>query len=236
MLFAKKVSVWLICLSVIILVVQPGATQTSKDVDVTCPLCHTTFKANMDVSSSRLGMRLDLKPLGPIPAPWNVPKCPKCHFIVYDQELSETNLELLHKFVSSKKYQDMSVDNSTYFLLAKIYEVVGMDIYEIAHTYLKASWQVEKDQAKCAKYLEASLAKFQLFLSLNKKISSQYIIAELVSGEIERRTGKFDQAAARFNRIQKLSEFSGSDNVAAIIEYQLELIAAKDKGPHEIKM
>lgn len=236
MRFAKSVSVWLICLSVIFAVVQPGSTQTSTDVDYTCPLCHTTFKASSYVSNSRLGMRLDLKPVGQIAAPWSFPKCPKCHFIVYDQELSDKDQELLQKFVNSKDYKDIAGDNASYFLLARLYETVGMDNYEIAHAYLKASWQVDKDRVKSGKYLEASLAKFQSFLSSrNKGISSQYIMAEMLSGEIERRLGKFDQALSRFSRIQKSSEFSGG-NVTAIIEHQLELIAARDAEPHEIKM
>jgi hypothetical protein len=179
-------------------------------------------------------MRLDLKPVGPIAAPWNIPKCPNCHFIVYNNELSDKDREQLLRFVNSKGYRDISNDNSTYFLLARIYEAIGMDSLEIAHTYLKASWQVESDSKKCAKYLEASLAKFESFLSSKKDKSNQYMTAELVSGEIERRLGKFDLALNRFNRLQKSPEFTGIRNIAAIIQYQIELIGAKDTDPHEI--
>ena len=217
-------------------VVQPSATGTATDTDVTCPLCHTSFKAHTDYSSSRLGMRLDLKPLGTTAAPWIIPKCPNCHFIVYDQDLIDTDQELLLKFVNSLEYQDIVPDNSTYFLLARLQEALGMDTYEIAHTYLKASWQVDTDRAKCGKYLEASLAKFQAYLASDKIIPHQYVMAEMVSGEIERRLGKFEQALSRFSRLQKSSEFSGSSTVMSIIDYQLELIGAKDSDPHDIKM
>jgi len=110
-----------------------------------------------------------------------------------------------------------------------------MDNLEIAHTYLKASWQVEADHKKYARYLEASHAKFAAFLSANNEKSTKNIMAELLSGEIERRLGRFDQAQGRFTRLQKLPEFSEPKHVAAIIDYQLELINAKDSGPHEIK-
>jgi uncharacterized protein (DUF2225 family) len=235
MRFYKNAAAITVCLIILVALAQPGATNTSTDVDVTCPLCHTNFKANVDTSSSRLGMRLDLKPIGTTNAPWNVPKCPKCNFIVYDQALSDEDSEHLIKFVNSIEYRDIAADNSTYFLLGRIYEAVGMDNNEIAHTYLKASWQVDKDKVKCAKYLAASLAKFEAFLSSNKKISAQSIMAEMVSGEIERRLGKFDLALNRFNRLQKTPEFAGSGTVVSIIEYQLELIGAKDTEPHEIK-
>jgi|WetSurMetagenome_2_1015567.scaffolds.fasta_scaffold02623_6 hypothetical protein len=236
MFFFEKSGVWLICLSIILALVQPGATNTSKDYDVECPLCHTIFKASIYEPSLRHGMRLDLKPIGPAAAPAQMPQCPKCRFIVYDPDLNEKDRELLHKFVDSKAYKDISVDSPTYFLLARIYEVAGMDAYETAHTYLKASWQVDKDRVKCAKYLEAGLAKFQSFLLSNKGISSQYIMAELLSGEIERRLGRLDQALARFSRLQKTPDFREGENVASIIDYQLELIAAGDTEPHEIKM
>ena len=236
MRFSKNISVWLICLTTILLVVQPAATDTAIDTDVTCPLCHTAFKAKTDYSSSRLGMRLDLKPLNTTAAPWIIPKCPNCHFIVYDPDLSEQDRETLTKFVNSKEYRDIAGDNSTYFLLARLYEALGMDTYEIADTYLRASWQVDTDRLKCAKYLEASFAKYESFLASNKEISHKYIMAEMVSGEIERRLGKFDQAQSRFSRIQKNPAFSGSGTVMSIIDYQLELIAAKDAAPHDIKM
>jgi hypothetical protein len=235
MLIARNISVWLICLFVLVAFVQPGATHTSKEINVKCPLCNTAFTTRADMSGTRVGMRLDLKPLGPIAAPWSVPKCPNCHFIVYNHELSDKDKKLLLKLVNSKEYRHISADNSTYFLLAKIYETAGMSNLEIAHTYLKASWQVERDSKKYAKYLEASHAKFAAFLSSSKEKSTQYIMAELMSGEIERRLGRFDQAQSRFSRLQKLPEFSAANHIAAIIDYQLELIAAKDSGPHEIK-
>jgi uncharacterized protein (DUF2225 family) len=232
---ARNISVWLICLFVLVAFVQPAATHTSAEIDVICPLCNTNFKSRADMSGTRVGMRLDLKPLGPIAAPWSVPKCPNCHFIVYNHEISDKDKKALLKLVNSKEYRQISADNSTYFLLAKIYETVGMSDLEIAHAYLKASWQVERDPAKYSKYLEASHEKFAAFVSSSKDKSTQYIMSELMLGEIERRLGRFDQAQNRFSRLQKLPEFSSAQHIAAIIGYQLELIEAKDSGPHQIK-
>jgi len=235
MCFLRNAGVWLVCFFVFVAFVQTGATHTMAERDVKCPLCHTQFKTKVDVSGTRMGMRLDLKPLGPIAAPWSVPKCPNCHFIVYTNDLKDSEKKDLLKLINSDEYRNISKDNSTYFLLAKIYETVGMDDLEIAHTYLRASWQVENDGAKCPKYLEASYARFAAFLASSKEKSSKYIQAELVSGEIERRLGKFDQALSRFTRLQKQPEFA-AQRLAAIIDLQLELINSKDSGPHEIKI
>jgi uncharacterized protein (DUF2225 family) len=230
-----KISVFMFCAALVVALARPGDTRTVTDVDVKCPLCHTSFTTKSDVSGTRLGMRLDLKPVGPIAAPWSVPKCPKCHFIVYTRDLSDSEKKALLKLVNSAEYRNLSEDNSTYFLLAKIYETVGMDNLEIAHTYLKASWQVENDGKKYPKYLEAAHAKFAAYLASNNDMSTRHIMAELVSGEIERRLGRFDQARSRFSRIQKIPDFARQGHIAKIIGYQLELIAANDSGPHEIK-
>jgi uncharacterized protein (DUF2225 family) len=234
MRISKHTGIWSLCIFILFAIVQPGSTQSDNDVDIECPLCHTEFKANLDVSSSRGGMRLDLKPVGSIEAPWKLPQCPVCHFIVYKHDLSDQEIEQLRNIVNSDAYKKLLADNSTYYLLAKIYEQVGMPDLEIAHTYLKASWQVEKDKSKCAGYLEASLKKFYSFLSGNKEKNTPWMMSELVAGEIERRLGKFDLAEVRFNRLKKLPEFRDARNVADIISYQLALIAAKDTGPHEI--
>lgn len=180
-------------------------------------------------------MRLDLKPAGPGAAPASLHKCPNCHFIVYSKDLKNGDRQKLLKLINSREYRHISVDNPTYYLLAKIYEATGKDDLEIAHAYLRASWQVEHDPQKCAKYLEASHAKFGAFLSSNRDKSTPYIMAELVSGEIERRLGRFGQALSRFSRLQKQPEFSGAEHLSAIINYQLELIAAKDREPHDIR-
>lgn len=55
---------------------------TIHEADRTCPLCKTEFKAHLAGSGTQFGMRLDLKPLGAIAAPWPVAVCPKCHFVL----------------------------------------------------------------------------------------------------------------------------------------------------------
>jgi uncharacterized protein (DUF2225 family) len=234
MRISKHIGIWSLCIIILFAVVQPGATNTDEEVDMECPLCHTEFRATVDLSSSRQGMRLDLKPVGPIEAPWKLPQCPGCYFIVYKHDLNDQEIDQLRNIVNSDAYKNLLADNSTYYLLAKLYEQVGMADLEIAHTYLKASWQVEKDKPKCARYLEASLKKFEAFLAANKVKNTPWMMSELVSGEIERRLGMFERATSRFNRLKQLPEFQDARNTTDIIAYQLVLIAAKDTEPHEI--
>ena len=57
-------------------------------VKKTCPLCATAFEAELDLSGTQFSQRLDLKPIGPIAAPWRLAVCPQCHFVLYTDELS----------------------------------------------------------------------------------------------------------------------------------------------------
>lgn len=235
MRLSRNLSIWSLCLVILFTAVQAGSAPAEPESDIDCPVCHTSFKAVVDTSSSRHGMRLDLKPVGPIPAPWAIPKCPKCGFIIYKQEWEETEQLKVQQFVNSEDYKNILADNSTYYLLAKILEHMGVDDLEIAHTYLKASWQVEHDKLKCAKYLGESLKKFEAFLAVNTSKNNDWIKSELVTGEIERRLGRFEQAQNRFARLKTLPEFNQAEHIVSIIKYQLTLIAAKDNDPHEIE-
>ena len=63
---------------------------TIYEAEKTCPLCTTEFKAHLAGSGTQFGMRLDLKPLGAIAAPWPVAVCPKCHFVLLGDDLSDS--------------------------------------------------------------------------------------------------------------------------------------------------
>ena len=64
--------------------------------EVVCPLGGEKFQTTVDMSGTRFGMQLDLKPLGPIAAPWRLPVCPGNHFVVYKDTEDFTDDEIRH--------------------------------------------------------------------------------------------------------------------------------------------
>jgi hypothetical protein len=232
----KPIYLSLLCCAICLGIIQTEVhAHTFGTVEVICPLDGTKFKTVVDFSGTSFGMRLDLKPIGPIAAPGRIPVCPTDHFVVYKDanEFTEAEKQHLIKYVNSKEYQELAVDNSTHFLLGKIFEYLEEEVLNIAHVYLKASWQVESTPEKYQKYANESLKKFKLFLSNSDKKDDTWQTSQLVAGELERRLKRFDDAKKRFSSLKKLPE-SKNGIIARIISYQLELIDKKDSAAYAI--
>jgi hypothetical protein len=205
-------------------------------VEATCPICGTSFEARVDLSGTQFGMRLDTKPLGPIAAPWRLKVCPKDHFVVLDEELSENEVKDLRAFVGSQEYQSQVEGNSSYYLLALLLERRGASASTLAYTYLQASWQVESDPALCHTYLRHALHQYGVHLAASKgandRATEDDTMAELLSLEIERRLGKFEAAGERLERLRANPKLT--EELGWILVYQDELIEAGDRVPHQL--
>jgi uncharacterized protein (DUF2225 family) len=212
-----------------------AASPPAKMTELTCPICKTKFTTGVSSGGGFIStQRLDMKPIGPISAPNPRPVCPKDHFVFYKYNLTEKEAEHLRSFINSQEYQGLVKDYPHYYLIAKIYEFLGESEFKIAYTYLQASWEVEKSSRdQYEQCLKASLEHYQKFLSNNKEKGKAQETAELLSGEIERRLGSFDDAKKRFKRLKNLSEFNAGF-YSGVIKLQLVLIQDRDSGPHEI--
>ncbi len=167
-----------------------------------------------------------------VPIP--LPVCPNNHFVVYKNQFTDAEKEHLKKFVLSPEYQNLAKDNSSYFLLAKIFEYLGETDWHIANSYLLATWQVENKPEKEKQYLDLTLQHLNKFLSTgNKEGDRTWETAQMLAGEMERRLGRFDDAKKRFLDLSQLSGFKQGFN-AAVVMYQLDLIAKKDSGVHDL--
>lgn len=209
-----------------------GLAHTFKIESKTCPLCETTFQAILDASGTKMGMRLDLRPLGRIAAPWRVPVCPNCHFVIFAKEIAEEHVEQCKRIVATEKYKQHS-KRASYYLMGLLFEGLKKDPAQIAHAYLKASWQEESHPKKLKEDLELSHKHFAQYLGAAKTKDESWEHAQLVSGEIERRLGKFKKAKARFTNLRSMGPFKCAIAEQAI-ELQLELIEKKDTKPHSL--
>ncbi|MBI5393735.1 MAG: DUF2225 domain-containing protein [Verrucomicrobia bacterium] len=206
---------------------------TSGTVKKTCPLCASNFEAEMDMSGSQFGVRLDLKPLGPIAVPWRVAVCPKCHFVLFKEDLNETEKNILGAYVRSEKYKKLVSDgHSSYFLLANTIGELNHALLDIAYAYLKASWQVESTSPKRYQiYLEESLRNLRSALKdEGAKGEDERKEASLLAGEILRQLSRFQEAKDHFERLASDPGF-GKQPHRTIVRYELDLIRAADSRP-----
>lgn len=233
----------LLCLVVILLSARAGFAHTSRMVEQTCPLCSEAFKCELDASGTQFGMRLDLKPLGPTAAPWRVPVCPKCHFVIFDDEIPAEELAKCKEIVNDNAYKKIT-GRASYYLLGLLYEGLKKDPSEIGHIFLKASWQEEFDEKKLEEDLKRSLQHFEVFLKDHKKPKTasqessdkgdgKYHAALILKGEILRRLGRFEEAKNHLSGLQGLPGFQGTF-VGDIVKFEIILCDKKDSKPHEI--
>jgi hypothetical protein len=210
---------------------------TSTNVEVKCPVCSKVFNCKMDVSGTAFGRRLDLKPLGPIRAPWRLPKCPDCHFVRFDEKLSQADLDKCKKIIKSEEYLQNS-KRKPYFLFGILAEGLDYDSWQLANIFLKASWEEENeaeyyqaDLKRCLKHLDAFLKKDGRSV---KKIFDSHSIAKktaiLLKGELHRRLAEFDFAKMHFEKLG-----SPGGYLEDIINFQIHLCVKKDSGPHAMR-
>jgi hypothetical protein len=228
----RAITVPLMAVAVLALAV-PAVASTFRSVHKTCPLCDTEFDTMAEGSGTQFSTRSDLKPLGAIAAPWPIPVCPKCKFVLYAADIPKDELEKCRKIVSDATYTEHS-ERASHYLLGILYEKLEKDDLTIGHIYLKASWQEESNTTQLDEDLKLSEKHFAAFLARPGKHDSSWQTAQLIVGEIKRRLKKFDESKKHFDNLKTMAEFQGNQ-LEKIIDFQLRLVAEQDSKPHSLK-
>lgn len=215
---------------------------TVGEVQKTCPLCQTQFQSLEDMSGTQFGMRLDLKPIGPIAAPWSVPVCPQCDFILFKNDISPEEIVKCKNIVASANYKNLK-KRASYFKMGLLFESLNRDSLIIAHTYLKASWQEENENIhmkecleKCLKHLDAylkSAPQDKTAPDHSDEKTSPVVTSQFLKGEVLRRLAKYDDARKHFQSLQLQKSFQDVP-MKSMILFELKLCDQKDSAPHEI--
>lgn len=229
----KKISLLLVAL---MFMGDTAAAHTFDEVEKTCPICSHTFSCIMDMSGYQSGMRLDLKPLGPTPAPWSIPVCPKCSFVIYDEEIPAEELAQCKEIIKAESYKIHS-DRASYYLLGLLYEGLGKEPLDIGHIFLKASWQEESDKVNLKEDRERSLKQFEIYLGSSPGADEEEgsrQTEQLLKGELLRCLGRFDEAKTCLKTLLEIKEFQGTF-LENVVEYEIKLCEQKDSASHDIK-
>lgn len=201
--------------------------------EFTCPVCAESFYAKLDVDSGQCDMRLDLKPVGDCPAPWRLPDCPKCGFVIYGIKLPKGEVAAAKRTVASADYAKAR-ERSSYYRLAMLYAGQGWSDFAVANAYLKASWQEETDPAKFRDDLEQALKYFSAAAASPKSMLEEKENSQLLMGELLRRLGRFEEALAHLRSLRGTKGFTGNI-FGDIVEYQVMLSLKKDAGIYEME-
>jgi hypothetical protein len=204
---------------------------TMGEVDYVCPIDGQKFKALTAFSGTQFGMGLDLKPRGPTPAPWPLPKCPGNGFVMYKKIFSTDELDRLKSYVQSAVYQSLAKGNTNYFLAAKLKAAMGESALSVASTLLRATWEA-RSREEYQTYARATIDAYDRVLSEKHSDEDQKLTATLVAGELERRLGLFEKARTRFLGIPNRTALRSPMN--EIVELQLVLIEQTNSEAAEV--
>lgn len=210
---------------------QNASAMTMGEQSFTCPIGGETFTQRMATSGYQYGMQLDIKPVGAIAAPLPLPECPGNGFLIFDEGLSDADIDRLTAVVASREYQAMRGRESTYYRAAHLQRALGQPVHRIAWTLLRASWQAGGDQY--LRYAEEALAEYRKALQGppdGEFTTELQDSAHIVIGELLRRLGRFDEAQAHLRALQERKDWQDTP-LAAIVQQELRLIAARNPLP-----
>jgi uncharacterized protein (DUF2225 family) len=217
-----------------LLAVAPSSpAEKFADVDKTCPVCETKFKARVHLISSSRGARLDLKPIG-CTAPSPVPVCPKCGFIHFrDGDHPAAELKSLKEYAASDAYKKLVRDGETpHYRLAKTFSHLKRDPHQVAFMHLSASWEAEGDKARQKRYLEDCLAAYDAAVKAGSEEEDAQRTAKYLRVELQRRLGRFEPAKAAADELAGDKAFK-EEPFPVLLETQLKLIGDKVAEPQK---
>lgn len=227
----SKVLTRALILAAIALSAPTAHAMTVGEIDVVCPIDGKRFKTITAFSGSQFGMQLDLKPVGPTPAPWPLAKCPGNGFVVYKKTFSAEELARLRPYVRSEAYRALVPGHTNYFLAAKLQQALNEPPARVAITLLQATSEARDDDQYRA-YATEALAAYEQVLQAPPKDEVDRLTAVLVAGELERRLGRFDLARSRFLAIPNRDSLA--EPMDRIVALQLSLIEKGNSEPAEI--
>ncbi|PID66347.1 MAG: hypothetical protein CR975_03290 [Gammaproteobacteria bacterium] len=201
--------------------------------EYTCPIGGEKFTATVPASGTSFGTRTDLKPYGPIQAPWTIPQCPTNKFVMFKEDFTAEELATFKQIIESDAYKAIPENSSEYYYLAKLYEGSKASHEKIAWAYLKASWEMGgKDVLQNAlNHFEKSLLAIK---ASDKNAKDKTITHNMLIGELNRLLGNFTQARKHFEMLKADKLYTDKAYLLKIIELELKLIEEKNTYPEEI--
>ncbi|WP_296248497.1 hypothetical protein [uncultured Stenotrophomonas sp.] len=185
----------------------PAAAMTFMQVEHVCPIGGERFSAQEMGSGTAFGHFLDGRLHGAIQSPWPLVSCPGNGFVIYKDDYSADEIKRLTAVVESDEYQRMRGTETSYWLLARLFEAVDAPLKDRAGVLQSATWQASPQQYP--RYVQAASAAVAQQCPDARAAADQdepWLYCQMLLGEWERRLSRFDAARARFERLQPLPE------------------------------
>jgi hypothetical protein len=181
---------------------------------MTCPVGGERFTHRGYAAYSTYGARLDGKPHGSTSFPLRIPVCPN-GFVIYQGSDAFTPdlIARLEPVVRSAEYRALIDAETTYFRAAYLARAGGAPAEPQAWLLLQATWQVDGEPPRHARYQEAFLEAGTRALAELDRTKRSWWMLQFRMTNAERQLARFEAAQARLDALEldKLPTSTGED-------------------------
>ena len=206
----------------------PSAAGTPYVAYAVCPLNGARVAYTGTHSYSIFGRETDGKPYGSWEFPLEMARCPGSGLPIYQEKFTGDEVKALKALVATPGYQAIKGE-STYFVLAYVFQSQGRPLSMQMDALLAASFEVRENPAVYPRYAKVFVERAELRLAELTPDVGDWWMLQLITINIIRQTGDFPAAQARLDSLPD----TATPRFKLYLQQTRELIAAKDSKPHE---
>jgi hypothetical protein len=169
----------------------PSYATTLQSANFVCPVGGETFRATVYGSWFGYGGRPDGRALGTMRGYVPPPECPGNRLIMY-RTFSAAELERLPAILSSEEYKRLVAEETEFYRVAWLEHTLDPQSSEYVWHLLRATWHVDSDPAKKARYRERFLAVAEPLPAAATDLRSMFLQLRVLN--VYREMGQFDRA------------------------------------------
>jgi hypothetical protein len=220
----------------LVLVAQTAKAATTYQVKLTCPIDGQPFTATLISSYFQSGMRLDFKPIGAVVTPHPYPVCPGNGFVMYQDSFSDYELNAIRAIVLAAEYRLLRAENTDHFMVAYVKQRLGANQYELGHTYLRASWEAERDAPTLVdRYRMLARQAFDTSMYGKRGNTEEWWTAAVLAAELDRLLGHFKAVELRISALP-LAEMGATYPGLRTVLDQIRMHALQhNSGPEQMQ-
>ena len=181
-------------------IANPAAATTMFPEQFTCPIGGEEFEDYVIGSTSSFGQRPDGKAIGGV-SPWPVVECPGNGFPIFQEKFSADELARLTAIVETPRFAALRGEAS-YYRVWFLREALGTDAYALVGDLLAASWQVDDDPPRKARY-QRQVAAAAEALEWSEERRDDWFWYNLRAANAYRELGEFEKAEHMLEAIDK---------------------------------
>ena len=206
----------------------PAGAGTPYTAYAVCPLNGARVSYTGAHSYSIFGRETDGKPYGSWDFPLEMARCPGSGLPIYQEKFTSDEAKALKALVATPGYQAIKGE-TTYFVLAYVFQAQGRPISMQMDALLAASFEVRDDPPVYARYAKVFVERGALRLAELTPAQGDWWMLQLITINIVRQTRDFASAQARLDSLPD----TATPRFKLYLQQTRELIAAKDSAPHQ---